>query len=106
MGIGNLWKVLVSWMGSLREARNQVCELLCRAYEADDIAQMGQTDERFATAERLRTLKEIGKLCGIKVERVRCHCCHGFLPFHSTFMYCSNACKQRAYRIRHGQGRR
>ncbi len=99
--------MVVMTLGSLREVRGQVDELLSRAYEADDIAQMGQTSERFATAERLRTLREVGALCGMgKLGRRRCGGCGGFLPFRSTFKYCSNACKQKAYRIRHGQVRR
>ena len=93
---------------SMREFRKNLYKMLAAAYREHDIHSMTCTDQAVMVRMRLDTIKEIAKLAGVhRTERQRCalNSCGSVLELGDMYRYCSNACKQKAYRIRHGQMR-
>ena len=92
---------------SLREFQKELSEMLDAAYLDDDKAYLnigiGAAAERVEVRTRLEVIKEIAGMAGIhRIERPHCFCGTA-LERTSMWKYCSNACKQKAHRIRHGQ---
>jgi hypothetical protein len=94
----------------MRDFREEILKMLDSAYIADDVAKIEGGDKWRATSSRVKTLKEVAKLLGIShlTERRRCAYagCPIYLERGDGRKYHSNACRQKAYRIRHGQVRK
>lgn len=91
---------------TMKSFRTDLVKLLDAAYLEEDKTLGNPNVESKA---RLDTLKEIAELAGVPaVERRRCAygSCPAILERRSASKYCSNACKQKAYRVRHGQMRK
>ena len=89
---------------SIREFTKSLAEMLDAEYLVSDKAALhGILDG--GSLIRLNLIKEIAKMIGMShIERKRCACCGSIQERGYTGKYCpGNACKQKAYRIRHGQ---
>lgn len=87
---------------TMKAFRADLGKLLDAAYLEHDRNAMCGTKAEIVRV-RLNAIKEVAKLAGIyRIERPRCYCGTA-LERTTTWKYCSNACKQRAYRIRNGQ---
>lgn len=95
---------------TMRKFQNKLFKMLAAAYlDHDKVSMIPGSIEYGAAKIRLQTIKEIAKLAGVhRTERKRCavNSCGSILELGSIYRYCSDACKQKAYRIRQGQMRR
>ncbi len=89
---------------TMRGLRRELSKLLDEAYLSSDRSMIYPVPGDAIDA-RLDTIKEIAKLAGVRhIERKHCACCGSLQDRGYTGKYCpGNACKQKAYRIRHGQ---
>lgn len=93
---------------TMRLLRKELEPILDAAYLAYDRAVLYNDGLPEATA-RVETLKEVAELAGVAhIERHRCGLgsCPVWLERWSIGKYCSNACRQKAYRIGKGQMRK
>lgn len=89
---------------TMKAFRADLGKLLDAAYLEFDIAAMAGNS--IAVGARLGAMQEIAKLARIhRIKRPSCFCGTA-LERTTTWKYCCNACKQKAYRIRHGQMRK
>jgi hypothetical protein len=93
---------------TLRSIKQTISDLLDEAYLEHDKIQMSRAGhiEHLIIKERRDTLKEVAKIVGVHhIERKRCALgsCGTLMPRNSASKYCSNACKQKNYRISLGQ---
>ena len=96
---------------TMRYIIKRISDLLDEAYLEHDKVAMSRAGhiEHFTIKERRDTLKEVAHIVGVShIERKRCALgsCGTLLARVSTSIYCSNACKQKAYRISRGQMRK
>ena len=92
---------------TMKRFRAELSKILDAAYLVYDKTMMyGAEKEQNEATARLDTIKEIAELVGLlKTERKRCFYgpCGIFLKRGSVSKYCSNACKQKLYRVKNGQ---
>lgn len=94
-------------INTMGQFRRELSNVLDEAYKQHDLCGLsGDVIEQTKVDTHLDTIKQIGEMVGLRsMKRRLCKgsSCSIHMPRGSFNKYCSNACRQKAYRRRHGQ---